>query len=84
MTSDQRQTPLADALAAISDRDLVRLLIPGHAADPGTAPLLAEYFGESLLRRDFGCLVTGLDKGPGSPLDQAQQLARAVSVFRLA
>lgn len=68
--------PYADALAQYAARDdRVRLYVPGHGADAEAAPALAEYFGAELLRHDVTPLLSGLDKGPGNALDEAQRLA---------
>ncbi|KHK96446.1 hypothetical protein LK09_15570 [Microbacterium mangrovi] len=68
-------TPYADALAVHGDREQVRVIVPGHAADPVAAPRLAAYFGETVLRRDVTPLIPGLDLGPGNALQQARELA---------
>ncbi|HKT58013.1 MAG TPA: aminotransferase class V-fold PLP-dependent enzyme [Microbacterium sp.] len=68
-------TPYADALAAHGEREQVRLIVPGHAADPLAAPRLTSFFGESVLQRDVTPLIPGLDLGPHNALQQARDLA---------
>ncbi|WP_308288578.1 aminotransferase class I/II-fold pyridoxal phosphate-dependent enzyme [Microbacterium resistens] len=68
-------TPYADALRRFAARDLQRLNVPGHGADSAAAPLLAEFFGDDVLRRDVEPLLDGLDKGPENPLDEARAAA---------
>ncbi|MDQ4214934.1 aminotransferase class I/II-fold pyridoxal phosphate-dependent enzyme [Microbacterium sp. ASV81] len=68
-------TPYADALRRFAARDLQLLNVPGHAADPAAAPLLADFFGAELLRRDVEPLLDGIDKGEDNPLEQARRAA---------
>lgn len=68
-------TPYADAIRRFAARDLQRLNVPGHSADPTAAPLLAEFFGEDVLRYDVEPLLDGIDKGPVNPLAQAREAA---------
>lgn len=73
---NQGQTPYADALNAFSERDLVRVIVPGHGAEGGGVPERLEHFMASKpFHKDFTPLLTGLDKGDGNPLDQAKELA---------
>ncbi|MGN8025039.1 aminotransferase class I/II-fold pyridoxal phosphate-dependent enzyme [Microbacterium sp. 22242] len=68
-------TPYADAIRRFAARDLQRLNVPGHGADPAAAPLLAEFFGEDVLRYDVEPLLDGIDKGAENPLEQAREAA---------
>lgn len=68
-------TPYADAVRRFADATHLRLNIPGHGADHGSAPELMEYFGSPLLRRDITPLLRGIDMGGNSPLAEAQVLA---------
>jgi arginine/lysine/ornithine decarboxylase len=68
-------TPYADALRRHASRDLVRLIVPGHAAVSEAAPLLSDFFGEEVLRVDVTRLLEGIDKGPDNPLAQAEREA---------
>jgi arginine/lysine/ornithine decarboxylase len=71
-------TPYADAVRRYAARDLQRLNVPGHGADPGAAPFLADFYGEELLRRDIPPLLDGVDKGQHNPLQLAHdEAARA-------
>ncbi|MFK0042211.1 aminotransferase class I/II-fold pyridoxal phosphate-dependent enzyme [Paenarthrobacter sp. NPDC090517] len=73
---NQSLTPYADALNAFSERDLVRIIVPGHGAEGGGVPEKLQHFIESKpFHKDFTPLLTGLDKGAGNPLDQAKMLA---------
>lgn len=72
----QSQTPYADALNAFSERDLVRVIVPGHGAEGGGVPERLQHFIASKpFHKDFTPLLTGLDKGSENPLDQAKELA---------
>ena len=44
-------TPYADAVAGNAAQDLLRLNVPGHSADHGSAPELMDYFGADVLKR---------------------------------
>lgn len=68
-------TPYADAVRRFADEGHLRLNIPGHGADSGSAPELMEYFGAPLLRRDLTPLLRGIDMGADSPLAESQVLA---------
>ena len=68
-------TPYADAIRRFAARDLQRVNVPGHSADPAAAPLLAEFFGEDVLRYDVEPLLDGIDKGSVNPLAQAREAA---------
>ncbi|KXO95892.1 aminotransferase class I/II-fold pyridoxal phosphate-dependent enzyme [Tsukamurella pseudospumae] len=68
-------TPYADAVRRFAERDLQRLNVPGHSADPAAAPLLVEYFGADVLRRDIEPLLDGIDKGETNPLEAARAAA---------
>ena len=68
-------TPYADALRHFSDRNPLRLNIPGHGADEAATPELTEFFGDQLLERDVTPLLPGLDVGRDNPLSAAQKLA---------
>ncbi|MFF4319225.1 aminotransferase class I/II-fold pyridoxal phosphate-dependent enzyme [Streptomyces sp. NPDC001568] len=70
---DQSRAPYAEALVAQAGRDWLRLNVPGHAADPGSA--LADQFGARVTDLDFPPLLDGLDLGPDSPLEEALALA---------
>lgn len=68
-------TPYADAVAANSAQDLLRLNVPGHSGDDGAAPELTRFFGPGLLQKDISPLLTGIDMGDDSPYDEALALA---------
>ncbi|WP_027479281.1 aminotransferase class I/II-fold pyridoxal phosphate-dependent enzyme [Gryllotalpicola ginsengisoli] len=68
-------TPYAEALRQFAARDVLRLIVPGHAADPVAVPELAEFFGEQLLRLDVAPLVSGIDLGLYTPYEKALDLA---------
>lgn len=72
---DQSQTPYADALSAYSQRDVLRLNVPGHNARRDAADRLVKYFGESVVERDVPPLLPGIDSGNASPLNRARELA---------
>ncbi|MCM1966272.1 PLP-dependent transferase [Streptomyces sp. G1] len=71
--SDQLRAPYAEALLAHTERDWLRLNVPGHAAAPGSG--LAGYFGSRVTDLDFPPLLDGIDLGPDTPLDEALSLA---------
>ncbi len=68
-------TPYADAIRRFAARDLQRLNVPGHSADSTAAPLLADFFGDDVLRYDVEPLLDGIDKGSDNPLEQAREAA---------
>ena len=68
-------TPYADAIRRFAARDLQRLNVPGHSADPAAAPLLADFFGDDVLRYDVEPLLDGIDKGSDNPLEEARTAA---------
>ena len=68
-------TPYADAVAGNAAQDLLRLNVPGHSADHGSAPELMDYFGADVLKKDVSPLLTGIDKGPGNAYDRSLVLA---------
>ncbi|KJL32283.1 aminotransferase class I/II-fold pyridoxal phosphate-dependent enzyme [Microbacterium azadirachtae] len=68
-------TPYADAIRRFAARDLQRLNVPGHSADPAAAPLLADFFGDDVLRYDVEPLLDGIDKGSDNPLEEAREAA---------
>ena len=70
-----RGTPYAKAVADNAAMDLLRLNVPGHSADAGSAPELIEYFGEDTVRKDISPLLSGVDLGPDNPLSRATALA---------
>lgn len=73
---DQAMTPYVDALNTFADRDLVRVIVPGHSAQEGGVPMkLDEFIAHRPFGKDVTPLLTGLDKGIGNPLDLAKQLA---------
>ena len=72
---ESRETPYADAVAKNAAEDLLRLNIPGHSADRDAAPALSEFFGDEVLKRDIGPLLSGIDKGPDNPYDRSLALA---------
>lgn len=72
---DQSQTPYLDAVLAYAGRDPDRLNIPGHKGGPGADPGLTELVSETALAHDVPTLIEGIDVGPDSPFQQAQQLA---------
>ncbi|GAA4477573.1 aminotransferase class I/II-fold pyridoxal phosphate-dependent enzyme [Microbacterium panaciterrae] len=68
-------TPYADALRRFAVRDLQRLNVPGHAADPAAASPMADFFGADVLSYDVEPLLDGIDKGAVNPLEQAREAA---------
>jgi lysine decarboxylase len=73
---DQHATPYASAIAAYAAQDWLYLDVPGHQADGIAHPVLTEFFGEQVLRRDLPPLVEGVDHGAQpTPLAQAAALA---------
>lgn len=73
---DQNATPYADAVRAHSEKDLVRLHVPGHSAQPAAQPKLAALFGEELLRMDIPPLTDGVDNGVSpTPMQLSARLA---------
>ncbi|MFC6594235.1 aminotransferase class I/II-fold pyridoxal phosphate-dependent enzyme [Kitasatospora paranensis] len=71
----QRRAPYAEAVRRSAAADRLRLNVPGHAADPGRFPGLADLVGEEVLRLDVPPLLEGVDLGPDSPMEQALRLA---------
>lgn len=69
------KSPYAAALAGYAARDTVRLNVPGHNAQSGAAPELAEFFGDHLLALDVPPLLDTLDKGTENPLAESLELA---------
>ncbi|WGD37397.1 PLP-dependent transferase [Lysinibacter sp. HNR] len=69
--------PYAEAIKRYSERDLMRLNVPGHAAGTDAHLPLARFFGHDLLAKDFTPLLAGIDKGHNSPLIRARNLAAA-------
>ncbi len=67
--------PYAKAVADNAAQDQLRLNVPGHSADSGSAPELIEYFGEDTVRKDISPLLGGVDLGPDNPLSRAMALA---------
>lgn len=73
---DQTTTPYVDALNTFADRDLVRVIVPGHSAQAGGVPAkLDQFIGHHPFGKDVTPLLTGLDKGANNPLDLAKRLA---------
>ncbi|NMO00264.1 aminotransferase class V-fold PLP-dependent enzyme [Gordonia sp. TBRC 11910] len=68
-------TPYANAVRRFAARDLQRLNVPGHSADPAAAPLLVDFFGAEVLRCDISPLLDGIDKGESNPLEEARVAA---------
>ncbi|MEO6941878.1 MAG: amino acid decarboxylase [Terrimesophilobacter sp.] len=68
-------TPYADAVAENAAKDLLRLNVPGHSADPSGGSELMEFFGEDVVRKDISPLLRGVDLGPGNPLSTSLVLA---------
>lgn len=67
--------PYAKAVAGNAAQDQLRLNVPGHSADSGSAPELIAYFGEDTVRKDISPLLGGVDLGPDNPLSRAMALA---------
>ncbi|MBB5633511.1 arginine/lysine/ornithine decarboxylase [Cryobacterium mesophilum] len=70
-----RGAPYAQAVADNAAQDQLRLNVPGHSADAGSAPELIEFFGEDTVRKDISPLLGGVDLGPDNPLSRATALA---------
>lgn len=74
--NSQDRTPYADALDAFAQRDLVRVIVPGHSAQAGAVPeRLDRFMSDRPFAKDWTPLLTGLDKGDDNPLDRAKALA---------
>ncbi|MGW6914336.1 aminotransferase class I/II-fold pyridoxal phosphate-dependent enzyme [Kitasatospora sp. NPDC054939] len=71
----QRRAPYAEAVSAAGRVDWLRLNVPGHAADPDRFGALGGLLGSLPLELDLPPLLEGIDLGPGSPLEQALELA---------
>lgn len=73
---NQETTPYVDALNTFADRDLVRVIVPGHSAQEGGVPTkLDQFIAHRPFGKDVTPLLTGIDKGVDNPLDLAKQLA---------
>lgn len=74
-TATKTQAPYADALRAYSQRETLRLNVPGHNANEVAASELTDFFGLETLLLDAASLLAGIDKGEPNPLAQALELA---------
>ena len=75
LESPQHTTPFAEALLGFSEINWLRLNVPGHGADARSFEGLSALLGEGPLQLDVPPLLDGIDLGPGSPLEQALDLA---------
>lgn len=76
--SSQAQAPLAQALADFADRDVLRLTVPGHQAQPDRRPGLAGLLGEQVFSLDIEPMVEGIDLVTGEA-PTARQRAQALA-----
>ncbi len=74
-TTSGSGTPYADAVAANSRQDLLRLNVPGHSGDEGASPELSKFLSTDVLQKDISPLLWGIDLGTDSPYDEALALA---------
>ncbi|MFC5337438.1 aminotransferase class I/II-fold pyridoxal phosphate-dependent enzyme [Leucobacter denitrificans] len=68
--------PYAEALIAHAGRNPLMFMVPGHAGtEDGLTEALADFVGERAIAMDIPQLIDGIDVGPGSPFEVAEQLA---------
>src|SRR5438477_1228447 len=73
--SDQAEAPYLDAIVEYARRDPGRFHVPGHKGGAGADPALVELLGEAAFEYDIPAGIEGVDVGPDSPFQLAQQLA---------
>lgn len=76
VSTAQKTTPYADAVARFADEAPTSLMVPGHGNHPqhGGAHIAA-VFGERVVRADVPLMLEGIDLGENSPLAQSRALA---------
>ncbi|WP_217134530.1 aminotransferase class I/II-fold pyridoxal phosphate-dependent enzyme [Leucobacter chinensis] len=72
----QSRAPYAEALQKHVAKKPTQIMVPGHSGrgdDMGAR--LASFFGERAVELDLPLMLNGIDLGPDSPMQEAQQLA---------